>query len=233
MLQAVCLHYTVTQKIQCVETDIDGNKCIIVDSPGFDDTNGDDTHHANNLCEHLNAWGGVNAFVLVQNGTNIRLKNSIQTMMKQFEDNFGADSFWNNLVIVLTYIESKSVIKKIANKEEELIEKLHEIFPQSKDYVIPILFIGFNDGYNWNKWRLEFIQYVKGEKCVCDKMKQPISILKQNKFQLDRKGVSLKKEIIEKVVDKTSVLNAIEQVKEEMRNATDFVLLDPNYKLFE
>ena len=153
--------------------------------------------------------------------------------MKQFEDNFGADEFWNNLIIVLTYIESKSVIKRIANKEQELVERLHEMFPQSKDYVIPILFSGFNDGYDWNKWRLEFIQYVKDKKVVCAKMKAPIAILKEKKSKLDRTGSTLKKEIIEKVVDKTSVMNAIEQVTDEIRDANDFVLFDPNYTLFE
>ena len=50
---------------------------VIVDTLGFDDSKNENVPYANNLCEHLNAFGGVNAIILVQNGTNIRLKNNI------------------------------------------------------------------------------------------------------------------------------------------------------------
>ena len=65
----------------------------------------DDIHHANNLSLFLCGTSGVNAFILVKNGTNIRLRSSLQSMIESYQNTFGIEDFWSHLIIIFTNIE--------------------------------------------------------------------------------------------------------------------------------
>eukprot|EP01083_Nonionella_stella_P057086 150004_1 len=183
---------SVTVKIAYKPCTLSHNKCIIVDCPGCDDSKHHDVHHANNLAKFLCGINGVDAFILVQNGTNIRFKASLQKMIDDYVNNFGADAFWSHLVIVLTNIEPHLLDDDdddddggLQGMKGEFVAKLNEKFKQSKKYKIPVLNIGWF-GYDFNQWRCAFIRRInrgiKPQKVICDKMIPPIKKL------LDRKG---------------------------------------------
>eukprot|EP01084_Bolivina_argentea_P184490 318183_1 len=239
-----------TQRIKCRKVNINNTEYVIVDTPGFDDSKGGDVNHANNLAEHLNAWGGVNVFVLVQNGINIRLKDSIQMMLKRFEANFGSDDFWSHLVIVLTSIESKPLVKKFNNKKQLLIKKINAVFPESKKHDIPIKPIGLykksqfssflstisifadashdscEDGYDYYAWRLQLIGFVSDDKVLCNRMVPPLKLLKKKRERLNQKIAVLNIKITQKRNQIGNLQHDIATIQNAIDNAASFVLFD-------
>eukprot|EP01084_Bolivina_argentea_P194638 333984_1 len=144
------------------------NKYVIVDTPGINDSEQKDDHHINDLVNYLYGCGGVNAFILVRNGTNIRFDSNFQKMLSQYEGFFG-DKFWNHLIIVLTRIEGKERKRFMENrKDKELQNSINKKFK----FKIPIFSIG-NDSY------IECIDNIRKyvgrlNKFECKDLKSPI-----------------------------------------------------------
>eukprot|EP00483_Globobulimina_turgida_P009218 UN09237 len=95
-----------TQENSKLVVQIGEHKITIVDTPGFGDSFGRDRQHGNKLCAYLKGCGGINAFVLIRNGTNPRFDQSFQTMLRQYHDMFG-DVFFQRLIIIATRNDSR------------------------------------------------------------------------------------------------------------------------------
>ena len=166
-----------TKKVKHIEYHKYNTKYIIVDTPGINDSEQNDDSHINDLVNYLYGCGGVNAFILVRNGTNIRFDANFQKMLNQYQDYFG-QKFWNHLIIVLTRIEGKErkrFYEKRKDKElQNILYKHYDLkqkgMRQAKD--IPIYTIG-SDSYN------ECVNMIRNEVCKrekfeCSDLKSPI-----------------------------------------------------------
>ena len=106
-----------------------GSECVIIDTPGLNDSDNEDTDHIRGIVEFLRDKERVNCFLVVRNGHNIRMNHSFRTMLSTFELTFG-EEFWHHVVIGLThtgYIDH--------SKEEACIKRwkktINERFPKS------------------------------------------------------------------------------------------------------
>ena len=68
--------------------------CMIIDTPGMDDSQDRDTQNIENIIEFLKREKYINAFVLVRNGESNRFSKSFKSMLKVFEMMFGKE-FWS------------------------------------------------------------------------------------------------------------------------------------------
>merc|ERR1712087_309646 len=80
------------------------SRISVNDTPGYNDSFGNNRTHSNRLCAYLKGCGGINAFVLVRNGANVRFDAAFQAMLREYHAMFG-DAFFARLVIVATRIE--------------------------------------------------------------------------------------------------------------------------------
>ena len=74
-----------------------GTPCIVIDTPGMDDSDNRDTEHIENIIEKLKEGTYVNTFVLVRNGQNKRMSNSFKSMLTIFELMFGRGVTWSHV----------------------------------------------------------------------------------------------------------------------------------------
>ena len=82
----------------------------------------------NDLCKYMKGCGGINAFVLVRNGTNVRFDAAFQCMLRKYHDIFG-DEFFARLIIVATRIEFIAREQYIEDeRESELRNDICEVF---------------------------------------------------------------------------------------------------------
>ena len=79
-----------------------GSECVIIDTPGLNDSDNEDTDHIRGIVEFLRQKGRVNCFLVVRNGHNVRMNHSFRTMLSTFELTFG-DEFWQHMVIGVTH----------------------------------------------------------------------------------------------------------------------------------
>ena len=78
-----------------------GSECAIIDTPGLNDPNNEDTEHIKGIVEFLRRRGWVNSFLVVRNSQNPRMHHSFKSMLAAFELIFGKD-FWHHVIIVVS-----------------------------------------------------------------------------------------------------------------------------------
>ena len=78
-----------------------GTQCAIIDTPGLNDSNNEDTEHIRGIVEFLRHRGWVTSFLLVRSGHNPRMNHSFKSMLSTFELTFGED-FWQNVIIIVS-----------------------------------------------------------------------------------------------------------------------------------
>eukprot|EP00486_Rosalina_sp_Unknown_P006545 CAMPEP_0201576884 /NCGR_PEP_ID=MMETSP0190_2-20130828/22946_1 /ASSEMBLY_ACC=CAM_ASM_000263 /TAXON_ID=37353 /ORGANISM="Rosalina sp." /LENGTH=419 /DNA_ID=CAMNT_0048008263 /DNA_START=78 /DNA_END=1337 /DNA_ORIENTATION=- len=161
------------QKIRC------GNLCVI-DCPGWADSGGADREHSNNLCAFLKGCGGINAIVLIRNATQYRFDADFQQKLKHLADIFG-DKFWNNLVIVLTHVD-KGMAEAMfveGKKAEEMQKEIAQLC--GKNITVPVIPFGLD---NYKDKMSEFKSKIPKNRYICDKIKSPIDMLREEKKQV-------------------------------------------------
>jgi len=144
----------------------------VVDTPGFNDSFGNDRTHSNRLCKYLRGCGGINAFVLVRNGANARFDAAFQAMLREYHAMFG-NGFFTRLIIVATHIEG---FVKMQFQKKALSDDIRNLFRLNRDIpVIPIGFKGYLDSL------LEMANVVPVDKQQFDRIKSPIEELKRKR----------------------------------------------------
>jgi len=120
------------------------HRITVVDTPGFNDSMGRDRTHSNRLCQYLKGCGGINAFVLVRNGSIVRFDAAFQAMLREYHAMFG-DAFFTRLVIVATHVEGFVKMRfEQNNQERALRDDICRMF--GLNIQIPVVPIGF-EGY--------------------------------------------------------------------------------------
>jgi len=131
-----------TQSNAKVVVQVGQQRVTVVDTPGFGDSGGRDRQHSNRLCAYLRGCGGINAFVLVRNGANVRFDQAFQGMLRQYHQMFGRH-FFERLIIVATRIEGFTKMQYEQNNQESVLRQdICDLF-NLNNLVIPVVPIGF------------------------------------------------------------------------------------------
>merc|ERR1712013_584729 len=150
---------------------------------GFNDSTGRDREHCNRLCAYLKGCGGINAFVLVRNGANVRFDMSFQEMLTQYQDMFG-DQFFESLIIVVTRIEGFIKKNYEKNNQEEVMRRdICEKF-ELGNLKIPVIPIGFED---YDDSLRAFVKAIPSKRREIEAIKSPIDDLKAQHATLQKK----------------------------------------------
>ena len=102
------------------------------------------SQHSNRLCAYLKGCGGINTFVLVRNGANVRFDQPFQNMLKQYHEMFG-QKFFERLIIVATHIEGFIKMRYEQNNQENVLREDICNFFNLRDLMIPVIPIGFEE----------------------------------------------------------------------------------------
>jgi len=136
-----------TREPQKISVEIGDDKISVVDTPGFNDSSGKDRKLMNALCKYLRGCGGINAFVLVRNGANVRFDGAFQSMLRQYHDVFG-DEFFKRLIIVVTRIEAFAREQYVEDEREDVLrDDVSRFFLNSnegQEVAIPVIPLGFD-----------------------------------------------------------------------------------------
>ena len=96
--------FIVTKRIHKEIVEKDGTRYAVVDTSGILDSDGEDYKHANTLVEYLRGCGGVNAFILIYNGSEPRLDSKSKGMLENLNHMLGK-GFWDHLIFVITKLK--------------------------------------------------------------------------------------------------------------------------------
>jgi len=180
---------TSDQMASCTQTmaqhtlQIGDAKLTVVDAPGWNDSEGKDREHANNLCAYLYGCGGLNNFVLVRNSANYRFDANFKLMLERYQNMFG-DAFWKHLIVVLTRVDSGLAERQFVRggMEEAMKQEIYDKFQlDAEQYPIPVIPIGL-DKYTAAKQSV--LDAVSAERFECEQIKSPLSDLKGQETEI-------------------------------------------------
>jgi len=151
------------------------NKLSIIDCPGWADTDGQDRTHTNNLCQFLRGCGGINAIVVVRNGTDCGFDAHFQSQLKELESVFGV-GFWRHLILVLTHID-KGMAEYQFNKDNKAQQMKQDVsaFCNGVNENVAVIPIGLD---NYEEKLAQFKDAIPTTRYQCDSIKSPIDDLK-------------------------------------------------------
>jgi len=163
-----------TQSNSRHHVEIEGHSVTVVDTPGLGDSFGRDRQHSVKLCEFLRGCGGINAFVLVRNGAQVRFDKHFQNMLRDYHTMFG-ELFFHRLIIVATRIEDR-VLKQYVkyNQEAMLRGDICDMFDLEK-LEIPVIPIGL-DGYKESL--ISLVEAIPSDKHEFKEIKSPLDDLR-------------------------------------------------------
>ena len=231
-----------TQHIQHHEVSINNVDTVIVDAPGYNDSENKDEEYMENLINHLFGCGGVDAFILVINGTTACIDMNLQNMLKHYEKWFGKE-FWDHLIIVFTRIEGHFV-EEYDEMKQDFIKEVERKFNESN---FTVLKIGRDDNFEqFNKNMIKCVMkcddlvngYIKQfytkyiskdiievigdyndrgycNKLECMKMKSPLAELKRNSQKLIKKRSTLSGDL-------TKIQVRLRKINEKLENPEIF-----------
>jgi len=93
------------------------NPCItIIDTPGTGDTEGRDCDHAVAISKGLQEIGGIETFLLLYKGTNVRFDEAMQEELQRYQSLFG-QQFFDNVVTGFTFWghSQREISKRLKN----------------------------------------------------------------------------------------------------------------------
>ena len=105
-------------------------ECAIIDTPGLNDSDNEDTEHIRRIVEFLRRREQVNSFLVVRNGHNPRMNHSFKSMLSTFELALG-EHFWHNVILIVSSYDGFG-----DDPDEQLSirrwkKRIQEIFPKS------------------------------------------------------------------------------------------------------
>eukprot|EP00485_Elphidium_margaritaceum_P011289 CAMPEP_0202705182 /NCGR_PEP_ID=MMETSP1385-20130828/17770_1 /ASSEMBLY_ACC=CAM_ASM_000861 /TAXON_ID=933848 /ORGANISM="Elphidium margaritaceum" /LENGTH=366 /DNA_ID=CAMNT_0049363361 /DNA_START=122 /DNA_END=1222 /DNA_ORIENTATION=+ len=155
--------------------EIVGHRVTVVDTPGYNDSTGRDDEHCNKLCKYMKGCPGINAFVLIRNGSQIRFDMAFQSMLKQYHDMFG-DVFLEKLIIMATKIDGQKALQRFDRNHQGKVlrEDICNLF--GLNVSTPVVPIGL-DAYHQSIEK--FVQQIPSDKFKCKHIVSPIEKLKE------------------------------------------------------
>ncbi|GAT99074.1 AIG1 family protein putative [Entamoeba histolytica] len=117
---------SVTQETSGCYGEDDRSDIFVIDTPGFNDSNGGinkDRQHMSEMVNYIKEREGLKGIVIILNFTNPRLSDSIQTMIKMICKIFPISDFWEHVCIVWTKCSCDTPEKKLVRQRESKKEK--------------------------------------------------------------------------------------------------------------
>ena len=72
-----------------------GSHCRIIDTPGINDSQGRDVEHIEKILDCLKKGKTIDTFLLVRNGSRLKVDKSIKDMLKIYDEKKFGESFWS------------------------------------------------------------------------------------------------------------------------------------------
>ena len=104
-----------------------GRECVIIDTPGLNDSRNNDTDHVRGIVEFLRVKGNVNSFLFVRDGQP-RITFFFKSMLSTFELSFGED-FWRHVTFVISQ-SNRAGQQSI----DEWKKRINSEYPKSANY---------------------------------------------------------------------------------------------------
>jgi len=183
-----------TQNLSKQRTEINNVKITVVDAPGWNDSDGRDRTHANNLCAYLKGCGGINQFVLIRNSTNYRFDDNIKQMLRRYENMFGR-LFWKHLIVVLTRVDQGLSQRQFMNgeKDKDMRNHIYEEYKlDENEFDIPVIPIGLD---NYEQAIETFVESLAENKFECEQIKSPLQELRANEAEIQIRDNQAKQRI--------------------------------------
>lgn len=100
----------------------DGFKCIVTDTPGLFDADGDDSKHIAKMVMNLKIIGWVNTFIICINSNDNRINDQLQQTLNLFKDMFSVE-FFRNAIICFTNFAYDSRTQRQRDEGRKLSEE--------------------------------------------------------------------------------------------------------------
>lgn len=111
-------------------------QCVIIDTPGLNDSEDQDTEHIKGIVKFLRYKERVNAFLIVRNSQQTRVNRSFSSMLWAFELTFGSN-FWQHVIFVVSYASQRDDPEDL----QKWKKKIHKNFPESESADLPTVFL--------------------------------------------------------------------------------------------
>ena len=189
-----------------------GTECTIIDTPGLNDSDDQDTEHIRGIVDFLRRKERVNSFLVVRHGELQRMNRSFKSMLATFELTFGAE-FWQHVIIVVSdAVQRDNPVVQI--KIEKWKTKIHDIFPKSQTAGLPTVIL--------DPEKKDCVKFKKGAEALW-KLISPMETfdckdLKEVKTQLDqeRERNRVQLVLINKLVKEIKRIENVSGVKSEV-----------------
>lgn len=162
-----------TKEVISYQIQINDTIFLLIDVPGFGDTDGDDQKNMDDLTCHLkNLDHGLNSIVIVITSSDYRLDGNIQNSLKFLYNFFGDGNFWYHVCIVVThcspYQEDVDELKQSLTTGEDslksiMLQMIKDVCYLDEDPDIPFFFVDSKhpDNYPSKESLPEFIKWLK------------------------------------------------------------------------
>ena len=107
-----------------------GRECVIIDTPGLNDSRNNDTDHVRGIVEFLRVKGNVNSFLFVRDGQP-RITFFFKSMLSTFELSFGED-FWRHVTFVIS--QSNRAARAGQHSIDEWKKRINSAYPKSANH---------------------------------------------------------------------------------------------------
>jgi len=174
-----------TQELSKHTLQVGERKLTVVDAPGWNDSEGKDREHANNLCAYLYGCGGLNNFVLVRNSANFRFDGNFKLMLERYHAMFG-DAFWKHLIVVLTRVDRGLAERQFVRggMEEAMKQEIYDKFQlDAERYPIPVIPIGLD---KYEEAIQSVVDAVSTERFECEQIKSPLQDLEAKEAEISQ-----------------------------------------------
>ena len=160
------------------------------------------------MCKYCKGCGGINAFILIRNATNIRFDKAFQSMLDEYKEMFG-NVFFERLIIIATRVDSN--INRLqfnkAKQGDSLRKDICDKF--NLDINIPVIPIGLE---NYEESIANLVNMIPVDKFVCQHIKSPIDELRSQHTDIQRQVDTITNEmntIAESISSVNKSLNAL------------------------
>jgi GTPase Era involved in 16S rRNA processing len=123
---------------------------ILIDTPGINDSNNNDTNNISGLVDHLKeSIITLNAFIIVINGSNPRLDEPMKAMLKGFAEMFNVNFLKQTLIVFTRWpFDEKEKLRRKENNDceemrtNEINKKIGELLKfDTENYTIPCFYL--------------------------------------------------------------------------------------------
>jgi predicted GTPase len=120
-------------------------RVAVIDTPGLSDTDNEDRHNANVLCNYLRGLERIHCFVIVLSIANPRLDEGTVQGLREMTNMFGRN-FWRFVTIVYTSVGDDRMKKRLATNGPAVQDQIRAEFGLgAREAPLSVIGVGFDD----------------------------------------------------------------------------------------